>query len=55
MNNSANNILGIATTISFWIYNNFSSDIVNCLANLLQIIGQNLSSMIAMDTNDDSS
>ena len=32
-----------------WIYNNFSQDTINCLANLLQIVGQNLSSMQALN------
>lgn len=48
-NNSSNNILIIGTTISMWIYNNFSQDTINCLANLLQIVGQNLSSMQALE------
>ena len=48
-NNSSNNILIIGTIISIWIYNNFSQDTINCLANLLQIVGQNLSSMQALN------
>ena len=48
-NNSSNNILIVSTTISAWIFNNFSANIVNYLANLLEMIGQNLSSMIALD------
>ena len=49
MCNPPNNLLIIATTVSVWIYNNFSDDTINCLANLLQIIGQNLSSMQAFN------
>ena len=45
----SNNLLIISSYISIWIYNNFSSDTVNCLANLFQIIGQNLSSMQALE------
>ena len=48
-NNSSNNILIIGTIISIWIYNNFSQDTINCLSNLLQIVGQNLSSMQALN------
>lgn len=48
-NNSSNNILIVSTTISAWIFNNFSANIVNYLANLLEMIGQNLSSMIVLD------
>ena len=48
-NNSSNNILIVSTTISAWIFNNFSANIVNYLANLLEMIGQNLSIMIALD------
>lgn len=49
MCNPSNNLLIIATTVSVWIYNNFSDDTINCFANLLQIIGQNLSSMQAFN------
>lgn len=49
MCNPSNNLLIIATTVSAWIYNNFSDDTINCLANLLQIIGQNLSSIQAFN------
>lgn len=52
-NNSSNNVLIIGTTISIWIYNNFSQDTINCLANLFQIVGQNLSSMQAFNIVDD--
>lgn len=52
-NNSSNNVLIIGTTISIWIYNNFSQDAINCLANLFQIVGQNLSSMQALNIVDD--
>lgn len=52
-NNSSNNVLIIGTTISIWIYNNFSQDTINCLANLFQIVGQNLSSMQALNIVDD--
>lgn len=49
-NETSNNIILTATTISIWIFNNLSSDTVNYLANLLQMIGQNLSSMLSVDT-----
>ena len=45
----SNNTLLVATAISIWIFNNLSSDCVNYLANLFQIIGQNLSSMLSLD------
>lgn len=54
-NNSPNNILIVGTTISAWLFNNFSSDTVNYLANLFQIIGQNLSSMLSVDPTTDNS
>lgn len=47
----SNNLLIISSYISIWIYNNFSSDTVNCLTNLFQMIGQNLSSMQALEDN----
>ena len=46
-----NDIILVATSISLWIYNNFPLDIVIYLANLFQIIGQNLSSMIELNSN----
>lgn len=49
-NETSNNIILAATTISIWIFNSLSSDTVNYLANLLQMIGQNLSSMLSVDT-----
>ncbi len=49
-NGTSNNIILVATTISLWIFNNLSSDTINYLANLLQTIGQNLSSMLSVDT-----
>lgn len=48
-NNKSNNIILVATSISLWIFNNLSSDAINYLFNLFQTIGQNLSSMIALD------
>lgn len=50
-----NNIILVATAISIWIYNNLSSDSVNYLANLFQVIGQNLSSMLSVDTSTNNS
>lgn len=56
-NETPNNIILAATSLSIWIFNNFDSDTVNYLANLLQIVGQNLSSMLSVDpcTNESSS
>ena len=47
----SNNIILVATTISVWIFNNLSLDVVSYLANLFQIIGQNLSSMVDLNAN----
>lgn len=48
-NNFSTNVILVATTVSIWLYNNLPCDLVNYLANLFQIIGQNLSSMLALE------
>ena len=55
MYNIPNNILLVSTIISMWIYNNLPRDLVNYLANLFEMVGQNLSSMLTFGTNNNNS
>jgi hypothetical protein len=43
-----------STFISIWIYNNFSNNTVNFLSIVFQIVGENLSGMLAINSDYDS-